>query len=183
MKLFTAQRFLTVYSALVTIVLVTTVLMGARHSASNANFDQITVHRINVVEPDGTVRMVLSDKAEFPGAYFMGKEYPRSDRKATGMLFNDDEGTETGGISPRYTLNNVRRSKSASRRAIFAPMPRYGVMLCRASPSRGTLPVFHGAIRSADLTSNTLIGISRESAYGRQQSQMSKVSSTWSPES
>jgi hypothetical protein len=36
-------------------------------------------------------------------------------------------------------------------------MPRYGVMLCRASPSSVTLPVFHCAIHSADLTSNTLI--------------------------
>jgi hypothetical protein len=98
MKLFTPQRFLTVYSALVTVVLAATVLMGARDSASNTSFDQITVHRINVVEPDGTVRMVLSDKAEFPGAYFMEKEYPRPDRQATGMLFNDDEGRETGGL-------------------------------------------------------------------------------------
>ena len=28
----------------------------------------------------------------------MEKEYPRPDRQATGMLFNDDEGRETGGL-------------------------------------------------------------------------------------
>ena len=72
--------------------IVVPVLMGARKSAPNTTFDQITVHRINIVEPHGTTRMVLSNNAEFPGAYYMGKEYPRTDRDATGMLFNDEEG-------------------------------------------------------------------------------------------
>jgi hypothetical protein len=80
MKQLTAQHFLTLYSAFLTAAFAVTVLMGARGSAPNASFDQITVHRINVVEPDGTMRMVLSDKAEFPGSYYMGKEYPRPDR-------------------------------------------------------------------------------------------------------
>lgn len=92
------QKFLVVYSGVLTIALASVVLLGARRPASNADFDQITVHRINIVEPDGTTRMVLSDKAEFPGAYFRGKEYPRADRVDTGMLFNNDEGTENGGL-------------------------------------------------------------------------------------
>jgi hypothetical protein len=86
------------YSVALTIAFVSVVLIGARKPELNVNFDQITVHRINIVEPDGTTRMVLSDHAEFPGAFFMGKEYPRADRSVTGMLFNDDEGTENGGL-------------------------------------------------------------------------------------
>ena len=92
------QRFLTVYSGTLTIAFAAVLLIGARKPPANASFDQITVHRINVIEPDGTTRMVLSDKAEFPGAYFLGKEYPRTDREVTGMLFNDEEGTENGGL-------------------------------------------------------------------------------------
>jgi len=42
--------------------------------------------------------MVISDKAEFPGAYYHGQEYSRTDRDVTGMLFNNDEGTENGGL-------------------------------------------------------------------------------------
>jgi hypothetical protein len=94
----TAQRILVVYSGVLTIAFSTVVLLGARKPAPNASFDQITVHRINIVEPDGTTRMVLSDKAEFPGSYYLGKEFPRTDRVATGILFNDDEGTEDGGL-------------------------------------------------------------------------------------
>jgi hypothetical protein len=62
-----------VYSCIVTIAFACTVLLGARNSESIPSFDQITVHRINIVEADGTARMVLSGKAEFPGACFRGK--------------------------------------------------------------------------------------------------------------
>ena len=97
-NLLSAQRLLTIYSAVLTVAPAGALLIGARKSPLNASFDQITVHRINVIEPDGITRMVLSNKAEFPGAYFLGKEYPRTDRAVTGMLFNDEEGTENGGL-------------------------------------------------------------------------------------
>ena len=93
-----SQNFLTIYSGIVTLAFACVVLLGARRPAPSADFDQITVRRINIVEPDGTTRMVLADRAEFPGRFFKGKEYPRVDRDATGMLFNDDEGTENGGL-------------------------------------------------------------------------------------
>jgi hypothetical protein len=68
--------------------------------ASNATeFDRIRVHRIDVVEPDGTPRLVISDRAEFPGAYFHGREVARPSRSdSAGMLFINDEGTEDGGL-------------------------------------------------------------------------------------
>jgi hypothetical protein len=97
MKTFPTSRFLAIYSGALTVTLAAVLLLGARKPA-NASFDQITVHRINIVEPDGTTRMILSNHAEFPGAYYMGKEYPRTDRDATGMLFNNEEGTENGGL-------------------------------------------------------------------------------------
>lgn len=93
-----SRSFLAVYSGGLTLAFASLVLLGARRASLNANFDQLTVHRINIVEPDGTTRMVLSDHAEFPGAYYRGKEYPRMDRDATGMLFNNEEGTENGGL-------------------------------------------------------------------------------------
>jgi hypothetical protein len=91
------QRFLVIYSCALTIVLAITVLCGAA-ALRSASFDTITVHRINVVEPDGTLRMVIADRSQFPGSMFHGKEVPRPDRSATGMLFLDDEGTENGGL-------------------------------------------------------------------------------------
>lgn len=98
MKLFARQRFLAIYSGVLTLVFAVTVICGFA-APRNETFDQITVHRINFVEPDGTPRLIISDRAEFPGAYVHGKEHPRPDRsEAAGMLFMNDEGTENGGM-------------------------------------------------------------------------------------
>jgi hypothetical protein len=63
------------------------------------SFDQLTVRRSNFVEPDGTLRLIISDRAEFPGASMRGKEYPRPDRRDTaGLLFMNDEASKMGGL-------------------------------------------------------------------------------------
>ena len=111
-KLLSHPRSLAAYSGVLTIVFaVTTALQLARsglvlprvsgaeqHDPRHTDFDQLTVHRINVVEPDGTPRLVISDKAEYPGGFFNGKELARPDRADAGMLFMNDEGTENGGM-------------------------------------------------------------------------------------
>ena len=96
-------RFLMMYSAAVTVVLVLTVYFGLVRTVRSANtvaeYDRIRVHRIDVVEPDGTPRLVISDRAEFPGEYFYKREVARASRNdSAGMLFINDEGTEDGGL-------------------------------------------------------------------------------------
>ncbi len=61
-------------------------------------FDEIQVHRINVVEPDGTLRMVISNRSRLPGVIVKGKEQPPSDRPQAGIIFYNDEGSENGGL-------------------------------------------------------------------------------------
>jgi hypothetical protein len=90
------QRILLVYSGVLTLVLCVVLLTGAT-STKKSSFDEIDVKRINVVEPDGRLRLVISDKTRFPGLIVKGKEYPH-DRQTAGMLFFDDEGTEGGGL-------------------------------------------------------------------------------------
>ena len=54
---------------------------------------------LNVQGQDGTPRLVIADKAKFPGTFFKGKEGSRADRAGeAGMLFMNDEGTENGGL-------------------------------------------------------------------------------------
>lgn len=88
--------YLGVYASVLTVAFAGLLLMGAKTS-HNANFDTINVHRINVREPDGTLRMVISNKARFPGLIIHGKEYAHP-RPRAGMLFFNDEGTEQGGL-------------------------------------------------------------------------------------
>lgn len=92
-----SERFLVCYSGALTLVCCVLVLCGlAGHKKSS--LDELTVHRINIVEPDGTPRMILSSEDARPGAFFKGKERPRPDRKGAGVYFYNNEGTEAGGL-------------------------------------------------------------------------------------
>jgi hypothetical protein len=91
-----SEKFLTVYSGLLTAAFAVVVLTGAS-APRDAKFDEIDVQRINVREPDGTLRMTISNMAKFPGLIFKSKEYPH-DRDVAGALFFNDEGTENGGL-------------------------------------------------------------------------------------
>src|SRR5215467_219894 len=98
MKFLSSPRFLAVYSGVITTIF-TVVVLGCAAMVRNQTFGFITARRINIVEPDGTVRLTISNRRDFPGAWNRGKEYPRPDRReAAGMLFMSDEGTEQGGF-------------------------------------------------------------------------------------
>src|SRR5690242_10450551 len=92
-----SERLLLIYSGLLTAALAVVLLTGAGSSKAQV-FDEIQVHRINVVEPDGTLRMVISNKARLPGVIVKGKEFPPRDRPQAGMIFYNDEGSENGGL-------------------------------------------------------------------------------------
>jgi hypothetical protein len=91
------QRTLTVYSAILTTTLAATAFTGFSSPKRKAEFDELTVRRINVVEPDGVLRMVISNHAQLPGIVVRGKERPFA-RPQAGMLFYNDEGSENGGL-------------------------------------------------------------------------------------
>lgn len=91
-----AQRFLVVYSGVLTLAFGAIVLTGAAETKS-AKYDTIDVQRINVREPDGSLRMTITGAKRLPGLIVRGKEYPHS-RGQAGILFFNDEGTENGGL-------------------------------------------------------------------------------------
>jgi hypothetical protein len=98
MKFLSNQKFLVLYSGVLTLVFCLTVLTGfSRSGAKQQSFDEIDVHRINLRESDGTLRMVISNTDRFPGVIVKGKEYPHP-RDTAGVLFFDNEGTEDGGL-------------------------------------------------------------------------------------
>jgi hypothetical protein len=112
-RIFSSPKFLPIYSGVLTLAFVLAVTVDVWHGdfswrvqaaeqghepLHDLSLDQLTVHRINVVEPDGTPRLVIADKAEFPGGFYKGREFRRADRQGAGMLFMNDEGTENGGM-------------------------------------------------------------------------------------
>lgn len=92
------QRFLMIYAGVLTAVFAVTVLSGFVQAPRTMTLEQLDVQRINVREPDGTLRLVISNADKTAGIIIKGKEYPHPDRKAAGMIFYNDEGTENGGL-------------------------------------------------------------------------------------
>lgn len=92
------QSFLIVYSLIVTIVF-TWCSYNVFNQKKNSivSFDEIEAKQIRIIEPDGTLRMVLTNHDMFPGIIVKGKE-EAFDRPQAGMLFFNDEGSENGGL-------------------------------------------------------------------------------------
>jgi hypothetical protein len=90
-------RFLRIYaitSSLVLAVLCT----AAFRQASPGTFDELTVGRLNVVDADGALRLVLSNKDRMHPGMMDGKLIDRP-RPVAGLLFFNEEGDEVGGLT------------------------------------------------------------------------------------
>jgi len=62
-------------------------------------FEEIDVERINVVEPDGKYRMVISNRPRSIGPIYKGKPFGYPGGGRPGIIFFNDEGTENGGLT------------------------------------------------------------------------------------
>src|ERR1051325_1894620 len=92
-----ANRLLLFYNALITTALVVLLFTAFGPAKKETVFDEIRVQRINVVEPNGTLRLAISNHAKLPGMIVKGKETPLA-RPQAGMIFYNEEGTENGGL-------------------------------------------------------------------------------------
>jgi len=100
-------RVLHAYAATTTIVLVV-LAVSAFRQAPSANMGEITVERINVVDHDGTLRLVISNKDRMHPGVIGGKTLQRP-RPYAGLLFFNDQGDESGGLTFRGREENGRR--------------------------------------------------------------------------
>src|SRR5215216_945479 len=66
---------------------------------TRAKFDEIDVERINVMEPDGKYRLVLSNRPRSIGPIYKGKPFGYAGGTRPGIIFFNDEGTENGGLT------------------------------------------------------------------------------------
>jgi hypothetical protein len=66
---------------------------------------EITVQRINVVDSDGVVRMVIA--GDLPDPIVRGEQYERSIAPA-GIIWHDDDGNESGGLAVARMPNEAR---------------------------------------------------------------------------
>jgi hypothetical protein len=101
------------YSVFTSLLLVIIFLTAFTTSRLHQHMDELTVKRINIIEEDGTVRMVLSNKSlQHPGR-IDGEDFAPRDRHA-GILFFNDEGDECGGLIYGVTNKNGKKDSGMS---------------------------------------------------------------------
>ena len=76
------------------------VTVAFKNTTNNQKFGTIDVERINIVEKDGTVKMVITNVQQFPNGNDTINSRPvNTDRKKrSGMIFFNEDGIECGGF-------------------------------------------------------------------------------------
>jgi hypothetical protein len=99
MKIEKQLRILQIYTG--TLTLVVAVLLISGFQGPRQKLQELTVERINIVEPDGKLRLTISNKERFPDPVVNGKSLVggRHGAKTAGLLFFNDEGDECGGLA------------------------------------------------------------------------------------
>jgi hypothetical protein len=93
-------RFLTVYAIVLTIFLSIALFLIFRMESKSENLtvEELTTKRINIVEPNGQPRLVLSNMEKSPENLNHGKPFGIPGGNRAGLIFYDDEATECGGL-------------------------------------------------------------------------------------
>lgn len=75
---------------------------------------ELNVGRINIVDSDGTVRMVIANRDLFPTEFRFGNETFTHVNRGPGVLFFNDEGVECGGLIWSGSMKDGKRTADAS---------------------------------------------------------------------
>jgi hypothetical protein len=100
------------YALVSSLALVAVATAAFQPSQKSQNLGEITVERIDVVDKDGTLRMVISNKDRMHPGVIDGKMIDRP-RPEAGMLFFNDEGDEVGGLTYTGRLKDGVRNASS----------------------------------------------------------------------
>lgn len=92
-------RILKVYAVLSTAAILALGTLGMTSSrVDRQHFEEIDVERVNVVEADGRLRMVLSNEERQHPGIVDGDTVPRDHARPAGILFFNHRGDEAGGL-------------------------------------------------------------------------------------
>lgn len=91
--------WLRLHFGLSTPLLIVVALAAFRQEAQKTRFTEIDVERINVVEPDGKLRMVISNRSRSIGPIYKGQPFGYAGGTRPGIIFFNDDGTENGGLT------------------------------------------------------------------------------------
>src|SRR5258708_6531714 len=97
--------FLRIYVVVLSLVVVVLATAAFRQAGKPQNLGELTVERINVVDANGTLRMVISNKDRMHPGVMDGVTIDRP-RPEAGLIFFNDEGDEVGGLTYQARIVN-----------------------------------------------------------------------------
>lgn len=92
------MKSLNIYAVAVTILCAVSINAAFTQQNQILKFDEIDVERINIVEKDGQLRMVISNRARQHPGMIDGKLIKRKHGRPPGMIFFNHRGDECGGL-------------------------------------------------------------------------------------
>jgi len=105
-------RFLKMYAVVMTLLFGVLALAAFRQADQRTKFAEIDVERINIVEKDGRLKMVISNSERQHPGVVDGKMLSR--KRPAGMLFFNERGDECGGLTFEGNLKDGKAGASAS---------------------------------------------------------------------
>jgi catechol 2,3-dioxygenase-like lactoylglutathione lyase family enzyme len=106
-------RLLQVYATTTLLIAMAVGVAAFRQPRSATTFGEITAERINIVDANGTLRLVISNKDRMHPGVIGGRVLQRP-RPYAGFLFFNDQGDEAGGMTLTGRADNGRRAADAS---------------------------------------------------------------------
>jgi hypothetical protein len=103
------KRYAVVTTGLMLVMAVGAFVRPPRHE----KFTEIDVERINVMEPDGKYRLVISNRPRSIGPIYKGKKFGYEGGSRPGLIFFNDEGTENGGLTFTGARDTTGRYRSS----------------------------------------------------------------------
>ncbi|MGQ0715626.1 MAG: hypothetical protein ACT4PJ_18155 [Gemmatimonadaceae bacterium] len=100
-------RLLRAHAVITTSLLIVLLFGGFLQIPQRTRFTEIDVERINIVEPDGKLRMVISNRPRSTGPIYKGKPFGYPGGSRPGIIFFNDEETENGGLGFRPTCRST----------------------------------------------------------------------------
>jgi hypothetical protein len=134
-------KILKIYAGVLTAAVLVCLVLILKGN-SNTNFKEITAERVNIVENDGKLRMVISNQESQHPGIMDNKVFPKRGRPA-GMIFFNDAGDECGGLvydgdknsaSMTYSIDQwkndqIMQLQYAQENQKGAPVKSYGLKL------------------------------------------------------
>lgn len=109
-------KILKTYSLLATLTFILFITLSFKNN--HQRFTEIDVERINIVEKDGKVRMVITNEDRVPDPIMDGKVIgSREGAKDPAIGFYNEEGDEIGGLT--FGVNNLGGQKVAKTALLF----------------------------------------------------------------